>query len=70
MRRVFWNHLKIFGSTLGSRKEFRQLLTFMNTVRLRPILDQMFPLKDIVAAHQRLEQGRQFGKIVLQPPSI
>ncbi len=64
--RIFWNHLKIFGSTLGSREDFRQLLNFMETCRIRPIIDQVFPLKDAAAAQRRLEEGKQFGKIVLQ----
>ncbi|MEK6563167.1 MAG: zinc-binding dehydrogenase [Candidatus Binatota bacterium] len=66
IRRIFWNHLKIFGSTLGSREEFRQLLAFMQLSRVRPIVDQIFSLKDVAAAQRRLEEGKQFGKIVLQ----
>lgn len=66
LRRIFWNHLKIFGSTLGSREEFRQLLAFMRTCGIRPILDQLFPLREAAEAQRRLEEGRQFGKIVLQ----
>ncbi|HWP60563.1 MAG TPA: zinc-binding dehydrogenase [Candidatus Acidoferrales bacterium] len=66
LRRVFWNQLKIFGSTLGSREDFRQLLAFMNSARVRPILDQIFPLAEAAAAHRRLEERKQFGKIVLQ----
>jgi NADPH:quinone reductase-like Zn-dependent oxidoreductase len=66
LRRVFWNHLKIFGSTLGSRDDFRQLLAFMSTARIRPIVDHVFPLSDTAAAHRRLEQRKQFGKIVIQ----
>ena len=66
IRRIFWNHLKIFGSTLGSREDFRQLLNFMRTCRIRPIIDQLFPLKEAAAAQRRLEEGKQFGKIVLQ----
>jgi NADPH:quinone reductase-like Zn-dependent oxidoreductase len=66
IRRVFWNHLKIFGSTLGSREEFRQLLSFMRTSQMRPIIDQIFSLREAPAAHRRLEEGKQFGKIVLQ----
>ena len=64
--RIFWNHLKIFGSTLGSREEFRQLLSFMGSCGVRPIIDQVFPLKETAAAHRRLEEWKQFGKIVLQ----
>lgn len=66
IRRIFWNHLKIFGSTLGSRDEFRQLLAFMQNSEVRPIIDQLFPLRDAAEAQRRLEEGRQFGKIVLQ----
>lgn len=66
IRRIFWNNLKIFGSTLGSREEFGQLLSFMRISQTRPIIDQVFPLKDAAAAQRRLEEGKQFGKIVLQ----
>lgn len=66
IRRIFWNHLKIFGSTMGSRGEFRQLLGFMQVNGVRPIIDQLFPLKDAAAAQRRLEEGKQFGKVVLQ----
>lgn len=66
IRRIFWNHLKIFGSTLGSRGEFRQLLSFMQVNGVRPIVDQVFPLKETAAAQRRLEEGKQFGKVVLQ----
>lgn len=66
LRRIFWNHLKIYGSTLGSREEFRQLLSFMRTSKLRPIIDQIFPLTEAADAQRRLEDGKQFGKIVLQ----
>lgn len=66
LRRIFWNNLKILGSTLGSREEFGQLLNFMRTAQIRPILDQLFPLEEAGPAQQRMEEGRQFGKIVLQ----
>lgn len=61
-------NLRVYGSTLGSREEFRQLLTFMTVCRIRPILDQIFPLEEAAAAQERLEAGKQFGKIVLQIP--
>ncbi|MGH7774730.1 MAG: zinc-binding dehydrogenase [Candidatus Binatia bacterium] len=66
IQRIFWNHLTIFGSTMGSREEFRQLLSFMGISRIRPIVDQLFPLKEAAGAQRRLEEGKQFGKIVLQ----
>lgn len=66
LTRIFWNQLKIFGSTLGSREEFRQVLALMQAGNLRPIIDQLYPLREAAEAHRRLERGEQFGKIVLQ----
>jgi NADPH:quinone reductase-like Zn-dependent oxidoreductase len=66
VRRIFWNNLKIFGSTLGSRQEFAQVIHVMKNTGAKPILDRSFPLKDAAAAQRRLDQGQQFGKIVLQ----
>lgn len=66
IRRIFWNHLKILGSTMGSREEFLELLSFMRISKIRPIIDQVFPLNEAAAAQRRLEEGKQFGKIVLQ----
>jgi NADPH:quinone reductase-like Zn-dependent oxidoreductase len=66
IRRIFWNNLKIYGSTLGSREELRQVLNFMDTSQTKPIIDQVFPLKYAAAAQQRMEEGKQFGKIVLR----
>ena len=35
------------------------------TDALRPVIDSVFPLAEARAAHERLEAGEQFGKIVL-----
>ena len=63
---IYSKHLKIYGSTLGSRQEFRQVLSFLQVSRIRPIIDRQFPLDDAAAAQQRMEESRQFGKIILQ----
>jgi NADPH:quinone reductase-like Zn-dependent oxidoreductase len=60
--------LKIFGSTLGSREEFRQLLSFIAVSGIKPIIDSVFPLKEAAAAQQRVETAQQFGKVVLRIP--
>jgi len=66
VRRIFWNNLKVFGSTMGSRQEFAQVIHVMENMGAKPILDRFFPLKDAAAAQRRLEEGQQFGKIVLE----
>lgn len=66
LRRVFWNHLKIFGSRPGSRADFHRMLEFMEVSGRKPIIDQIFPLQDVGWAHQRMQSGHQFGKIILR----
>ncbi len=65
IRLIFWNQLSIFGSTMGSRSDWRQLITTVTTHQLRPIVDRVLPLAEGRAAYQRLESADQFGKIVL-----
>jgi NADPH:quinone reductase-like Zn-dependent oxidoreductase len=60
--------LGIYGSTLGSREEFRQVINFLNIANIKPVVDSVFPLEDAAGAQLRLEQARQFGKIVLRIP--
>jgi NADPH:quinone reductase-like Zn-dependent oxidoreductase len=66
IQRIFWNHLKIFGSTLGDRGEFQDVLNFVAASAIRPIIDRVFPLAEAVVAQKRMEDGKQFGKIVLR----
>jgi NADPH:quinone reductase-like Zn-dependent oxidoreductase len=66
LRRVFWNHLGIFAANAGTREEFLQVLNFFAGANRKPILDKVFSLGDAPRAHQRLEERKQFGKIVLR----
>lgn len=65
LRRLFVRQLQIFGSSLGSLGEFRDLLGFVQRHNLCPIIDSEYPLDDVCAALSRLESGVQFGKIAL-----
>jgi zinc-binding alcohol dehydrogenase/oxidoreductase len=51
---------------MGTAEEFEAALKFYETHRLRPVIDQLFPLSEAAAAHRRMEEGGQFGKIVLK----
>ena len=65
LRRLFIRQLQIFGSTLGTRAEFAEMIDFVEEKRLVPHIDAVFALADVHAALDRLESGRQFGKIGL-----
>jgi NADPH:quinone reductase-like Zn-dependent oxidoreductase len=67
IRRVFWKQIQVMGSTMANRGEFEAMLRAVWGGGIEPIVDQVFPLDEIRAAHERLEAGRQFGKVVLHP---
>jgi len=60
--------LKIYGSTLGSRREFFQLISFLNATKIKPLIDSVFPLSDAASAQRYVEAAKQFGKVVLEIP--
>ncbi|MFA8016697.1 zinc-binding dehydrogenase [Bremerella cremea] len=66
MFKVFWNQLKLIGSTMGSPADFRGMLELVEKHEIRPIVDQVFSLAQGNEALARMEQGEQFGKIVLR----
>lgn len=65
IQRVFWKQLSIFGSTMGSPKNFSQMLDFVNTNRVIPIVSDVLSLSSAEHALRKMNDVRQFGKIVL-----
>jgi NADPH:quinone reductase-like Zn-dependent oxidoreductase len=68
LHRVFWKQLSILGSTMGTREDFAAAYELVAAGRVRPVVDRAFPLAEAAAAHEYLESGRQFGKVVLTIP--
>jgi len=62
---VFWNHLDIRGTSMGSPEDFRAMLEFVSAHRITPAVDRVYAMSDAVAAAERMAQGEQFGKIVM-----
>jgi NADPH:quinone reductase-like Zn-dependent oxidoreductase len=67
--RLWWKQLTVFGSTMGMPSDFEGAYELVRSGRARIHLDSIFPLAEAAAAHERLESGKQFGKIVLRIPS-
>lgn len=66
---LFWKQLHIIGSTMGSPSDFQDMITWIRDQRIVPILDRVFPLEEGSAAFDRMSEGLQFGKIILQIPA-
>ncbi len=65
-RYMFSKHLSYLGSTMGTRSDFEQVMALIFAGKLAPVLDETFALKDARRAHERMEQGEFFGKIILE----
>lgn len=68
LHRVFWKQLSILGSTMGTAADFAAVYDLVTSGRVQPIVDSVFPLSEAEKAHERLESGEQFGKVVLTIP--
>ncbi len=65
VRRLFWNQWSILGSTMGNDAEFDAIAAELSAGRLFPEIDRVFELTEGQQAFTRLEDGAQFGKIVV-----
>jgi len=68
LHRVWWKELVIYGSTMGTKADFEGAYALLASGRAKPMVDSVFPLSQARAAHERLESGDQFGKIILRIP--
>jgi NADPH:quinone reductase-like Zn-dependent oxidoreductase len=68
LHRIWWKQLTIYGSTMGTRADFESVYELVKSGRVKPVVDEVFPLSEAAAAHERLERGEQLGKIVLRIP--
>lgn len=66
LARLFWNQLRVLGSTMGSNEEFHEVAALFRAGKLRGTVDQVFDAADAVRAYERLEAAEQFGKVVLR----
>jgi NADPH:quinone reductase-like Zn-dependent oxidoreductase len=66
LARLFWNQLRILGSTMGSNEDLAEITSLFRAGKLKPVVDQVFPALEAGKAYERLEAGEQFGKIVIK----
>ena len=68
LHRIWWKQLTILGSTMGRKADFEGAYELVASGRALPLVDEVVPLSEARAAHERLEAGEQMGKIVLRIP--
>jgi D-arabinose 1-dehydrogenase-like Zn-dependent alcohol dehydrogenase len=65
IRPIFWDYLKVFGSTLGTQEDFMRVLNF------EPLSNQATDrsgilVEDAGRAQQRLAEENYLGEIILR----
>jgi NADPH:quinone reductase-like Zn-dependent oxidoreductase len=64
--RLFFKQIDVRGTTMGTDAEFRDMLALVAREKLRPLVDQVFPLAQAAAAMRKMDEAKQMGKIVLE----
>lgn len=67
IRHMFWKQISVSGSTMASHDEFETVMGHVAAGAITPVIDEVMPLDAIREAHETLEAGRVFGKLVLEP---
>ncbi|HKS11067.1 MAG TPA: zinc-binding dehydrogenase [Pyrinomonadaceae bacterium] len=66
LRQVFYRHLTLLGSFMGSKAELLEAMKFVREGKIHGVVDRVLPLSEARRAHELIEDRAQFGKIVLQ----
>ncbi|MBF6046010.1 zinc-binding dehydrogenase [Streptomyces sp. NRRL B-1677] len=65
LNRIFFLELKVVGSTMGTKEELADLLSFCAARGLRPVIDTVLPLDRAREGFEKMAGGDLFGKVVL-----
>ncbi|MFI5659695.1 zinc-binding dehydrogenase [Streptomyces sp. NPDC051684] len=65
LNRIFFLELKVVGSTMGSKDELEDLLSFCAATGVRPVIDEVLPLDRAREGFEKMAGGELFGKVVL-----
>ena len=63
---IFFKSLSVLGSTMGGLGEMKRVAELVFSGSLRPVVDAVFPLEEVAAAHRRLGERKVFGKVLLE----
>ena len=65
-RMLFAKQISLIGSTMGSRQDFIDAMDYLWSRNIKIAIDRVEGLKDGIKMIKYLEEGKQFGKVVLK----
>jgi D-arabinose 1-dehydrogenase-like Zn-dependent alcohol dehydrogenase len=63
---LFWRQISLMGTTMGSPKDFSDMMEFIKQNKIKPVIDSVYPFSKLPEALERMETSAQFGKIILE----
>lgn len=64
------NNIELRGTTMGSKREFRDMVAFVSKHKIKPIVSRtvkgLSNLEAIDSLFTEMEEGKQFGKLVIE----
>nr|WP_281497056.1 zinc-binding dehydrogenase [Ornithinimicrobium sp. F0845] len=67
LTRIFFQQMRIQGSTMGNLEQLRQVVRVVEQTGVRPLIDRVIPLAEAADGLAALDAGEVFGKVVLTP---
>ena len=67
LRTLYLKHLELIGSTMGTHEEFADLVEYIESGKLKPLLAKTYPLAEIGQAQEAFKAKQFFGKLVIIP---
>ena len=67
LNRIFFLQLQVIGSTMGTKAELGELISFLQVTGLRPRIDRILPLEQAAEGLAAMQAGELVGKIVIEP---
>jgi NADPH:quinone reductase-like Zn-dependent oxidoreductase len=64
LTRIFFLQLSVIGSTMGTRAELAQLVSFLDATGARPLVDRTLPMDQARDGFAAMAAGDLFGKVV------
>lgn len=65
LTRIFFQQMRVHGSTMGTRDELARLVELCDVSGVRPLIDREIPMADAAEGLAAVAAGDVFGKIVL-----
>ncbi|MRG85678.1 zinc-binding dehydrogenase [Salinibacillus xinjiangensis] len=66
IRQFFYGQFNLLGSTMGSHEEYKEMLGFIETHNIKPVVDRVFKLSEYDEAFPYLRDSKNFGKIAIE----